>query len=141
MASDADRLRAGRLYVESEVCPSDSAISRACGIDRQTVKRWREASSWDIQRAEFWHRCHTDATVAAIAATEGERKATAILSRAEGLGLLSGIAWDEKQKGTTRVMAITRISEIDGWATTTDVQGIEQDNQQTRFVIRRAADG
>lgn len=142
MASDADRLRAQRLYVESEIQQSDKGLAASCGIDRGTVKRWREAGSWETERAAYWHRCRTDTAVAnAIAAqvsADSERQIGPILARADGLAILSSIAKDTAEKGTTRVMAVTRIAEIDGWSNTTDVQGIEQDNQQSRFVIRRA---
>lgn len=92
MASEADRLRAERGYVESEEQPTDKALAASCGIDRGTVKRWREAGDWERKRREFWHRCSTDAAHAAYVATEAARQAASILSAVEVLEELSRIA-------------------------------------------------
>ena len=133
MASDADRLRAQRLYVESDKPQSDSAIAKDCGIYRETVKSWRVAGGWELEREEFWHRCRTGAAIETIIAATAARQSVPILTRIRGLEILASIAEDDTQKGTTRVQAISKASEIDGWMV--NVQGLEQDNTAPRFVI------
>ena len=107
MASDAQRHQARRLYIESEpdrrnLPPSDSAIGRACGIDRETVKRWREAEAWELARAEFHHR----AASAAAHATSVERKAAKVLTALRRRELLESCAEDKAVPWPVRIQAM-----------------------------------
>ena len=113
MATDADRLNARRLYVESELPPSDLGIARQCGIDRGTVKRWREAEAWDIQRAEFWHRCRTDTAVESQVAADTARAAHRYLTHAQRLEILHDIATDLDAERRDRIAAVLACNKLD----------------------------
>lgn len=111
MATDLQRLQAERLYVESELPQSDLGIARACGIDRGTVKRWREAGDWERKRAEFQHRCRTDAAIALRSAADAVRQSAKLLDAIEAQEILANIA----RTSTNPFAQIAAVKEVRAW--------------------------
>lgn len=110
MATDRDRAKLRQDYINApEKPPSDRALAASCGIDRETVKRWRIADSWEVSRAEFWQRATNVATSAAIA----DKVAGSILTAIRRRELLRQIAEDEKANTHARVAALALDAKLD----------------------------
>ena len=131
MASDADKLRAERLYVEGGKSPA--VIAADIGVHRSTVYEWRNEGDWDSRRRQLADRIQqvqaeaTDTVVAAVAITHR------ILTRMEGLGILAELALDSSKEPRDRINAIKAAAAIDGWGAVPD----EGDGPPTRLVLKR----
>lgn len=111
MATDGDRLKAERFFIESAEAPTDLANATHCNIHRTTIKRYREAGEWEIKRAEYWRRATSAATLSAVVS----QAVGSILSRLEGLALAASIARNIEAKDADRLAAIKLASTIDAW--------------------------
>jgi hypothetical protein len=110
VASDADRDKLAQDYIKAaHKAPSDRSLAASCGIDRETVKRWRVADSWELRRAEFWQRATNASTSAAIAAKVAGEVLTAIRRRE----ILREIAEDSKANIHARVAALALDAKLD----------------------------
>lgn len=92
---------------------TDSGISRSCGIDRETVKRWRLADGWSEQRAEFLAQCRSDAARATAVATATARQTARVLSAVRRREILESIAEDPDGKPRDRIAAILADARLD----------------------------
>lgn len=137
MASDRDRLRAERLYVEGGKSPA--VIASDIGIARSTVYEWRREGDWDAKRKELSDRIGrvvreaSDEAAAAVAATHR------ILSRMEGLAIAAEIARAASNEPRDRLAAIKLAATIEAWGGSGDD---DEDGPPKRVVFQRArADG
>jgi len=132
VATDADRLRAERLFVEAG--KSMSAVASDIGCARSTVYEWRNEGDWDSKRKELSDKIQqavrevSDPVAAAIAASHR------LLSRAEGLAIAAGIAINLDAENRDRLAALKLIGTFDGWAV---VEAIADDGRAKRLVIER----
>ena len=135
MASDADRLRAERLYVEGG--KSIAVIASDIGVHRSTVYEWRNEGDWDSKRRQLADKIQraqaeaTDSVVAAVATTHR------LLSRFEGLGILADLARSSDVFPKDRIAAIKLASDLEKWAGTPD----EGDGPPKRLVLEDPGNG
>lgn len=130
MASDADKLKAERLYIEAEKQPTDSGVAASCGIDRETVKRWRTAGNWEVRRAEYWRRATDAATLKAVS----EQRVASVLTRVNALAILAEIAQSAAHEARDRINAIKAAAAIEQWGASSD----DGDGPPQRLVLKRA---
>lgn len=133
MATDHDRLRAERLYVEGG--KSAAAIAADIGVHRSTVYDWRREGDWDARRSELSDKIRQavdEVSVPSVAAAVAARR---ILTRAEGLELLAEIALDRNLEPRDRTAAIKLAASIDAWGSGGDDDG---DGPPTRVLFNRA---
>lgn len=132
MASDADRLRAERLYVEGS--KSIAAIASDIGVHRSTVYEWRTEGDWDVRRRQLSDKIRqaqaeaTD-TVVAAAATK-----VRILTRLTALGILADLAMDDTKEPRDRISAIKTAAGIEAWGSVSD----DEDGAPKRVVFQRS---
>lgn len=116
MASDADRLRAERLYVEGgKAC---AVIAADIGVHRSTVYEWRAEGAWDAKRSELSDKIRRAVDEVSVPSVAAAVAAHRILSRAEGLAILAEIALDRNVEPRDRTNAVKAAAAIDAWTVT-----------------------
>ena len=116
MASDRDRLRAERLYVEGGKSPA--VIASDIGVARSTVYEWRNEGAWDAKRRELSDKIGQVVREASDAGAAAAATVHRILSRAEGLAILAEIALDRNLEPRDRTNAVKAAAAIDAWTVT-----------------------
>lgn len=129
MASDGDRLRAERLYIEAGNTTDEIAV--ATGVTARTVQRWVSAGDWEVRRVAFCRRVSFD--VAKERAVEQQVKYS-VLTMAEGLGILASLARATELEPGDRIRAIKESAAIARWASVLEDDG---DGPPTRVVFER----
>jgi transposase-like protein len=136
VATDADRLRAERLYIEGgKAC---AVIAADIGVHRSTVYEWRREGDWDAKRSELSDRIRRAVDEVSVPSVAAAVAAHRILSRAEGLGILAEIALDRNLEPRDRTAAIKLASSIDAWGGAPSDDG---DGPPARVVFQRSKRG
>lgn len=136
MATDRDRLRARRLYVEGGKSPA--AIAADIGVHRSTIYEWRAEGDWDLERrqlADKIRQVSDEATEPAVAAAAVAHR---ILSRQRGLAILAELAENGEVPPKDRIAAVKACADLDGWGAG---GGDDDEGPPKRFVIKRGAGG
>lgn len=111
MASDGDRLRAERLWIEGG--EGAASIAATIGVAARTVQRWASAGDWEVRRVAFCRG--VSRSVAAERAVDAAVQAD-VLTRAEGLGIVAAIARDKDADARARLAAVKLAAELESWA-------------------------
>ena len=132
MASEGDRLRAERLFIEAGNTAAE--VAATIGVTPRTVQRWVSAGDWEVRRVAF---CRTvSRNVAAEQAVE-QQVQYSVLTLAEGLGILAGIARSSTVEPSDRIRAVKESAAIAKWAPGDD----DGDGPPQRVVFTRSKRG
>lgn len=133
MATDRDRLRAERLYVEGGKSPA--VIASDIGVARSTIYEWRAAGDWDAKRKELSDRIGRVVREASDEAVAAAATKFRILSRLEGLAIVAEIALSAAVEPRDRLAAVKLAASIDAWGGAGSDEG---DGPPTRVLFERA---